>query len=144
MFWRLLYIYISIGRYSLVQTWCWPDGLRVHLSSDLQVVEALHVADGIGQDLRRPHGWHLPVGLGQVAVHPQPWLETHRKENCYKVKEIMCLLTQCSTDSIIRLILHWQQKNIYPKKENSLIKLLILNGLSMQNFRNRRFNIIKK
>lgn len=60
---------------------CWPDGLRVHLSSDFQAVEQLHITDGIGQDLSWSHGGHLSAGLGQVTVHPQPWLETHRKKN---------------------------------------------------------------
>lgn len=63
----------------------WPNGLRVHLSSDLQAVKPLHVADSIGQDLSRSHGWHLSAGLGQVTVHPQPWLESHMKKNIYNV-----------------------------------------------------------
>lgn len=67
------------------KTHCWPDGLRVHLSSDLQTVEPLHVTDGTGQDLSWSHGGHLSAGLGQVTVHPQPRLETHRKKNTEEI-----------------------------------------------------------
>lgn len=35
----------------------------VHLAGDVQAVEALHVFYGIGQNLCRLHGGHLPAGL---------------------------------------------------------------------------------
>ncbi len=48
------------------------DGDGVQHSSDLQPVKALHVADGVQQDLSRAHGGHLLAGLREVAVMPQP------------------------------------------------------------------------
>lgn len=62
-----------------VERVCVPDGLRVHVSGNFQAVETLHVADGVGQDLRGAHGGHLPAGLRKVAVHPQPRLHTRHK-----------------------------------------------------------------
>lgn len=72
------------GYSSYWKTTCWPNGLQVHLSGDLQAVEPLHVADSIGQDLSRSHGWHLSAGLGQVTVHPQPGLERHTQEEQHR------------------------------------------------------------
>lgn len=48
------------------------DGAGVQHSSDLQPIKALHVTDGVRQDLSRAHGGHLPAGLREVAVLPQP------------------------------------------------------------------------
>lgn len=45
------------------------------MASDVQAVETLHVLYGCGQNLRRLHGGHLPAGLGQIAVGPQPCLQ---------------------------------------------------------------------
>ena len=50
------------------------DSGRVHLSSHFQAVEALHVADGFGQNMSRLHGGHLPARLRQVAELTEPCL----------------------------------------------------------------------
>lgn len=54
-------------------------GCRVHLPRHLQPVEALHVGDGSGQDLRRLHGGHLSAHLGQVAKLTEPRLQEDRR-----------------------------------------------------------------
>lgn len=51
------------------------DSGRIHLSGHLQSIEALHVADGLGQDLSRLHGGHLSARLGQIAKLPKPCLQ---------------------------------------------------------------------
>ena len=44
-----------------------PDSSGVHNPGHLQAVEALHVCDGLSQNLGGVQGGHLPAGLGQVA-----------------------------------------------------------------------------
>lgn len=64
------------------------------MASDIQAVEALHVLYGSGQNLRRLHGGHLPAGLGQVAVGPQPCLQQQSEDDREKKKtEILLLIT---------------------------------------------------
>lgn len=121
-------------------TLCWPNGLRVHLSSDLQAVEPLHIADSIGQDLSRSHGWHLSAGLGQVTVHPQPWLESHMEKNIYNV------MSNHLNKSLLTL-LNNNKINSYPETGYVHIKPLILNSLpqTWSNLRSKRlFYITKK
>lgn len=51
-------------------------GLFVEHTGDRDPVEALHLRQGRGQDLGGAHGGHVTTGLGQVAIEPQPVLQT--------------------------------------------------------------------
>lgn len=59
--------------------WILLDGCRVQHPSHLQPIEALHVADGFGQDLSRLHGGHLSAHLRQVAKVTEPCLHEESK-----------------------------------------------------------------
>lgn len=49
-------------------------GLLVQDASDGDAIKLLHLSQGRGEGLSRTHGGHLPAGLRQVAVEPQPCL----------------------------------------------------------------------